>query len=400
MLQANRRALDLMKVQQPTWLLLGCQAHALALLIKDLQGEKTARCEWSKKAYAKALMMSNTINGSETVHSALREQQMFKYGKVKAVRTHCPTRFAILHFICSDLLDSEEAIRLMVGARSWGNVSDGCTHAVEFTGAATVVPARGRAPAYFFFDEAAALVQLVQPVSDAIHQLESDKPLLSQMLPIWKQLLKHAKDFDDHEGNASRSAVLPLFERRYATHRDKSWPAAFVLDPIHAVKADGEWFLPFSELDAKEAEAATRCILQLAGKENLSAVTDELTKMQLAPLPQAMQHALPTLTRRTPLPNGKVQLVDSGMRRGWWQTIARPHFPHLSRVAVRLLSFHVTACASERNWSLWGNVYPKCRSNLAIERGGKLVFIKGNDKAASDKTDEEVMLTLMEEPGA
>jgi hypothetical protein len=101
-----------------------------------------------------------------------------------------------------------------------------------------------------------------------------------------------------------------------------------------------------------------------------------------------------------PLAKGRVQLADTGMRRGWWQTIGREHFPHLSRVAVRLLSFHVTACATERNWSLWGNVYPKCRSYLAIERGGKLVFIKGNDKAASEQTDEEVMLKLMEEPVA
>lgn len=77
----------------------------------------------------------------------------------------------------------------------------------------------------------------------AIHQLESDKALLSQMLPIWKQLLKHAEDFDKHSDNDSRSAVLPLFERRYEMHRDKSWPAAFVVDPIHAFKADGEWFL-------------------------------------------------------------------------------------------------------------------------------------------------------------
>ncbi|KAG5176098.1 hypothetical protein JKP88DRAFT_228204 [Tribonema minus] len=59
-------------------------------------------------------------------------------------------------------------------------------------------------------------------------------------------------------------------------------------------------------------------------------------------------------------------------------------------------AFHVTACATERNWSLWGNVYPKCRSRLALERGEKLVFIKGNDKAAERKTDEEVMLTVME----
>ncbi|KAG5189338.1 major facilitator superfamily domain-containing protein [Tribonema minus] len=220
--KANRKALDLMKQKHPTWLLLGCQAHALALLIKDLHGEKNARCDWSKKAYGKALMMSNTINGSETIHSALREQQKFKYGKVKAVRSHCPTRFAILHFICSDLLDSEEAIKLMVGDRSWGKVSEGTTHAAAFTTAATVEPARGRAAAYYFFDEAAALKKLVQPVSDAIHQVESDKPLLSQMLPIWKQLLQHAADFDDHIDNVERSPVLPLFERRYNTHFDKS----------------------------------------------------------------------------------------------------------------------------------------------------------------------------------
>ncbi|KAG5188320.1 hypothetical protein JKP88DRAFT_353427 [Tribonema minus] len=244
--KANRKALDLMKQKHPTWLLLGCQAHALALLIKDLHGEKNARCDWSKKAYGKALMMSNTINGSETIHSALREQQKFKYGKVKAVRSHCPTRFAILHFICSDLLDSEEAIKLMVGDRSWGKVSEGTTHAAAFTTAATVEPARGRAAAYYFFDEAAALKKLVQPVSDAIHQVESDKPLLSQMLPIWKQLLQHAADFDDHIDNVERSPVLPLFERRYNTHFDKSWPAAYVLDPVYAYKGT----------DTRQAESA------------------------------------------------------------------------------------------------------------------------------------------------
>lgn len=395
-MQANRKALDLMKQKHPTWLLLGCQAHALALLIKDLHGEKNARCDWSKKAYGKALMMSNTINGSETIHSALREQQKFKYGKVKAVRSHCPTRFAILHFICSDLLDSEEAIKLMVGDRSWGKVSEGTTHAAAFTTAATVEPARGRATAYYFFDEAAALKKLVQPVSDAIHQVESDKPLLSQMLPIWKQLLQHAADFDDHIDNVQRSPVLPLFERRYNTHFDKSWPAAYVLDPVYAYKIDGEWFLPFSKLSRLESKGAQECFLELGGGEHAEAVEAELVKLQLAPLPEPMWAALPTLTKRTSLPKGKVELADSSMRRGWWQTYGREHFPHLSRVAVRLLSFHVTACATERNWSLWGNVYPKCRSRLALERGEKLVFIKGNDKAAERKTDEEVMLTVME----
>jgi hypothetical protein len=94
--------------------------------------------------------------------------------------------------------------------------------------------------------------------------------------------------------------------------------------------------------------------------------------------------------------SAKVKLADSIMRRGWWQTVGQTEFPHLSKVAVRLLSFHVTAYASERNWSLWGKVYPKCRSRLAIEWRGKLVFIKGDSKALEGKTDDDVMLSLME----
>lgn len=119
--------------------------------------------------------------------------------------------------------------------------------------------------------------------------------------------------------------------------------------------------------------------------------------MQLSPLPEAMWEALPTLTERTTLASGKVQLAGDTMRRGWWQTVGRQHFPLVSAVAVKLLSFHVTACATERNWSLWGTVYTKCRSNLALEKGEKLVFIKGNDKKVVNVPDEEIMLTMLEE---
>jgi hAT family C-terminal dimerisation region len=389
--------MDMMKAQHPQWILLGCQAHALALLIKDLHGDKNTRLPWSKKAYATGLMMSNTINGCEPVKRALREQQKELYGSVKGVRTHCPTRFAILHFIICDLLASEEAIRRMASARDWPTISGTTTHADEFAGAATMVPARGRTPAYRFFSEASALKVLVQPVSDAIHQLEADKALLSQLFPIWKQLLKHAANFDALPDNEGRAAVLPLFERRYELHRAKEWVAAYVVDPCYAVQIDGEWFLPFGSLEPMELAAAKACIRELGGAEHAAAITAELVRMQLAPLPEVMWESLPTLTERTTLASGKVQLASGTMRRGWWQTVARQHFPLVSEVAVKLLSFHATACATERNWSLWGTVYTKCRSNLALAKGEKLVFIKGNDTKAADVLDEEIMLELLEE---
>lgn len=78
---------------------------------------------------------------------------------------------------------------------------------------------------------------------------------------------------------------------------------------------------------------------------------------------------VPTLTARTTVTKGKsvkVKLEDSIMRRGWWQTVGQTEFPHLSKVAVRLLSFHVTAYAAERNWSLWGKVYPNAGAGLRL----------------------------------
>jgi hypothetical protein len=387
-----------MKDKHPTWLLLGCQAHAFSLLIKDLQSEKTLHCAWSKRVYSTALMMSNTINGVETVRSALRSMQQDVYQKVKGIRTHCPTRFAILHMICCDIVASEEAIRRMVAARNWDRVASSSTHKDDFYAAATHVPARGRAPAFYFFDEVEALITVVQPICDAIHQIEADKPLLSQMLPIWKQLLQHAANFDAHPDNVTRPEMLPLFERRYIQHRDKAWTAAFVLDPIHATCEEGEWRLPFSTLELLEMQAVRKCLLELAGVEHEAALLAELARLQLAALPEAMCDALPMLTART-LVNGKTVVADSAMRRGWWHTYGRAQFPNVARVAMRLLSFHVTACASERNWSLWGNVYPKCRNRLALEKGNKLVFIKGNGPKGDNRPDEEVMLSLLEEEG-
>lgn len=51
-------------------------------------------------------------------------------GKVRAIATHCPTRFGILHFICQDLHRDKEPIKAMVvnddGDAAWSEVSQNC----------------------------------------------------------------------------------------------------------------------------------------------------------------------------------------------------------------------------------------------------------------------------------
>ncbi len=72
-------------------------------------------------------------------------------------------------------------------------------------------------------------------------------------------------------------------------------------------------------------------------------------------------------------------------------------FPTLAEMASRALSMHATSCASERNWSLWSNVYAKARSQLAIDRAFKLIYIRQNSKALHMATlDEEELMALLE----
>jgi hAT family C-terminal dimerisation region len=73
-------------------------------------------------------------------------------------------------------------------------------------------------------------------------------------------------------------------------------------------------------------------------------------------------------------------------------------FPLLAKAAAKLLSCHATSCATERNWSLWGNVYVKARCRLALDRAKKLISIRQNSGASVDKeSDEEITLKLLAE---
>jgi hypothetical protein len=57
---------------------------------------------------------------------------------------------------------------------------------------------------------------------------------------------------------------------------------------------------------------------------------------------------------------------------------------------------HATSCASERNWSVWGQINTKLRAKLAIERAEKLVFIKQNHSQPG-RADWEVLLRILED---
>lgn len=125
----------------------------------------------------------------------------------------------------------------------------------------------------------------------------------------------------------------------------------------------------------------------------------EFTKLQFLALPEVMARALPTLTKRTASADGKISIASGEMRRTWWDNSGSDTFPLLSQVACKLLLFHVTSCATERNWSKWGRLIPKARNRLALERAEKLITIMGDvgDEGGSSSQVEEddILLQLL-----
>ena len=156
LLMQSRAAMKLLKADHPGWIMLGCTAHALNLLIKDLASAKRGAHPWLVKVYDAAIEMSNTINNADKVRAALDfHQQRCGDGKARAISRHTPTRFGTIHFICKDLYRERAPIKAMViagdeddgsddegeGNRqelapSWAAVSKDCEHKISFKDAA------------------------------------------------------------------------------------------------------------------------------------------------------------------------------------------------------------------------------------------------------------------------
>ena len=99
-----------------------------------------------------------------------------------------------------------------------------------------------------------------------------------------------------------------------------------------------------------------------------------------------MAKDLPALVKCTEGEGGVVKVASAELHRGWWD-VHSAHFPHIAAAALKLLSFHVSSCATERNWSVWGRLCTKTTNRRLLERAAKLVTImisRAGTAAASD----------------
>jgi hypothetical protein len=239
----------------------------------------------------------------------------------------------------------------------------------------------------------------VQPFSDTIHQIKGDRPLLGSLLPIYKTLLQHARNFTERHAGTKyvQHNIVGIFKDRIAKHHHPAITAAYIFDPASwEQEKSGAWSAPVASLEEDEVDAARDLTERIC--DSMESVDSEWSKLQLYTIPSKMTKSHNYLCRRVVKSNGKVEISIVDERMNFEQRFGKCEFPALSVAAVRLLSCHTTTCAIERNWSVWGSLYKKSRSRLAVKRAAKLIYICANlTEHKSKSEEEEIMLAVLED---
>jgi hypothetical protein len=253
------------------------------------------------------------------------------------------------------------------------------------------------------------LRELGDPFMAAIQRLEADKTLLSQVLPVIKSLEERAKSSTDKWPDLSTgfsdkkkvaTSIKGIFNVRL---RDFLYEPcvllAFLLDPLNfRMNILEQWVLPVDALSDDEMQHAQNCVKSMSGQEAL----DELLGLMLTKFPESefARVSYQKVAARTVEEHKGVEVtrvVCAMVHKNVWGNVIGRQCPALAKVAVRLLSMHATACACERDWSKWGNLYHKYRNALSLKKGEMMVFIAENDQHSDLRPDEDMLIEVLKD---
>ena len=327
------------------------------------------------------------------------------YKKVKATPINAPTRFASNFFVAKGISDTSQALIQLVGTEEW-KVGPGKTNSGEHIRKIILRELPGHE---YFREDLLRLLELLQPFSDAIRQLECDRPMLAQCHITLSTLAEHIKAFvEKYKDQRDGLLVLRLqetFQRRYDTSSNSvrapiynaAYTAAYLTDPYYAQLQGTTWHMPPVPMD--QMEAAVALVRRVGGPAAATALTSTI----LGGYPQKMQMwveaaaTAPMLVKSSTSSNKRqCQAMPSvEVRQNVWGKLGED-LPDLRDVVLRLMSCHATSCATERNWSLWGRVFTAARNGLGAERAKKLITICTNSRTHSVESDFAVTLKVVE----
>ncbi|KAJ9539709.1 hypothetical protein OSB04_026215 [Centaurea solstitialis] len=366
------KALRNLEIQHHWMVNLSCQLQGVGNLIKDFSKDLPV----FKIVIDNCLKITNLFNNNSEARSILNkfrsQDSRFSVSLGFPPLLYCEnlTNFSSISSMLENTLSLARILQLVVIDDSYKLVL------VQDSGArevAEMVQNMG------FWNDVEAINALIKVIRATVDEIEAERPLVGQCLPLWEELRAKMKDwcvkFSIHHG-----VVEKIVEKRFKKNYHPAWSAAFVLDPVYLIRdSTGKYIPPFKYLTCEQEKDVDKLITRLVSREEAHVALMELLKWRSEGLDPLYAQAV-QVKQRDPF-TGKMKIANPQSSRLIWETILK-EFTILGKIAVRLLFLHATTCGFKSNWSfmkwVWAN--GRVESRVGLEKVQKMIFISANAK--------------------
>ncbi|KAK8945914.1 hypothetical protein KSP40_PGU003754 [Platanthera guangdongensis] len=242
-----------------------------------------------------------------------------------------------------------------------------------------------------FWNELRAAHSLTKSFENMTKEMEADRPLLGQCLPLWDEMRGKVKTWRAKFVDFEAVAVDRIIERQFKKNYHPAWSAAFILDPLYLTKdASGKYLPPFKFLSPEQEKDVDRLITRLVSREEAHIVLMELMKWRTEGLDPLYAQAVQV--KQTDPATGKMRVANPQSSRLVWETCLSD-LRSLGKVAVRLIFLHATACRVRCGSGLLAVAQ---RSPAARTRVEKMIFVAAQARLerrslSDEEKDSEIM---------
>ncbi|KAL5541046.1 hypothetical protein UlMin_002412 [Ulmus minor] len=354
---------------QNHWMVnLSCQFQGFNSLIKDFCKELPL----FKTVCENCVKLVTFVNNKSQVRNSFHKYQLQEHGYALLLRVPLPENenlnFGPVFAMLEDVLNSAQVLQMVLldDSHKMASMEDPIARDVS-----EMVSNVG------FWNEVEAVHSLIKLIKDMAQEIEAERPLVGQCLPLWEELRTKVRDWCS-KFHIGEGPVEKIIERRFKKNYHPAWAAAFILDPLYLLRdASGKYLPPFKCLTTEQEKDVDKLITRLVSREEAHIALMELMKWRTEGLDPVYARAV-QMKERDPV-TGKMKIANPQSSRLVWETYLN-EFKSLGKVAVRLIFLHATSCGFKCNWSLLRWVSAHGHSRVGMDKAQKLIFIAAHSK--------------------
>ncbi|KAK9292274.1 hypothetical protein L1049_020238 [Liquidambar formosana] len=363
------KALRNLEIQNQWMVNLSCQLQGFLSLIKDFRKELTL----FKNVTGNCLKVASFINDNSRVRNSFHKFQLQELDhagllRVPPSKCECLKNFAHDYAMLEDILGCAQVLQLVVMDDSYKGI---CVEDPVAREVAEMIQDVG------FWNDLEAVHLLVKLIRGMAQEIEAERPLIGQCLPLWEELRAKVKDWCA-KFRIAEGPVEKIIEKRFRKNYHPAWSAAFILDPLYLMRdTSGKYLPPFKCLTHEQEKDVDKLITRLVSREEAHIALMELMKWRSEGLDPLYARAV-QVKQQDPV-TGKMKIANPQSSRLVWETCLSG-YKSLGKVAVRLIFLHATSCGFRSNWSFMRWFCVHGHSRVGLDRAQKMIFIAAHAK--------------------